>query len=956
MYRLRFLALLALVLNVSWAVAAQQSAPAATSAPAQKQWKLDETLPLDPDIRTGKFENGLTYYIKRNTEPRDRAELRLVVNAGSNLEDDDQRGLAHFIEHMLFNGTKHFQKHELVDFLESIGLRFGPDLNAYTSFDETVYMLKVPTDKKETFVKAFDILEDWAGNATLSQDEIDKERGVVIEEWRLGQGAQGRLRDKLIPAIFAGSRYKDRLPIGDPEIIRHAPREALERFYKDWYRPDLMAVVAVGDFDVAQVEALIRARFADLKNPENERERPKFKLPGNKETIFAVVTDKELPVTQVQVFFKQEDEEDFKSVKDYRRILVRGLFEGIINERLGEIAQQPSAPFLAGEIGSARLVRAGQTYAASAVAKEGKVLESLESLLTEVARVRAHGLTASELERQKADLLRSYERMYEERKNTDSAGFAAELIRHFLEGEPAPGVVTEYHLANQLVPTITLEEVDAVANKMITKENRVVVVAMPDKPGLTPPTNEQLAAVLGKVEATDVKPFEDKTVEGPLVSRIPPKSGVTSRKKNEALGVTEVTLTNGVRVLLKPTDFKKEEVLFTAFSPGGTSLVPDKEYFDAVAADTLVDMSGVGAFDAIALQKKLAGKSAQVSPSIGEISEGMSGSAATKDLETMLQLVYLYFTAPRADESALAVYVQQRSAMLQNLLATPQGVFQKAMIDAMYGDYLRRRIPTLAEVRSTNLKDAAAIYRERFADANDFTFLFVGSFDEAKVIDLCEQYLGSLPVKDGEETWKDVSPDLPDGVVRRVVKKGTDPQSRVSLTFHGPFDYTRENRFAIRMMASVLNIKLREELREDRGGVYGVSVGASPTDRPEPRYQLRIGFGCDPARVDELKTALMEQIAWIKNAEDMDKYLAKVKEQERRSFETSLRENGFWLSTIQFYYERPGEDPTQLMKLPEMVAKINAPEIRKAAKEYLNTNRYIDVTLYPENFEAPPAK
>lgn len=956
MHRLRFLALLTLVLSLTWLNPAQQGAAATADTSAAKQWKLDETLPLDPNIRTGKLENGLTYYVKRNTDPRDRAELRLVVNAGSNLEDNDQRGLAHFLEHMLFNGTKHFQKHELVDFLESIGLRFGPDLNAYTSFDETVYMLKVPTDKRETFDKAFEILEDWADGATLSEDEINKERGVVIEEWRLGQGAQGRLRDKLIPAIFAGSRYKDRLPIGDPEIIRHAPREALVRFYKDWYRPDLMAVVAVGDFDVAQVETQIRERFSGMKNPVNERVRPEYKLPGNKDTIFAVVTDKELPVTQVQVFFKQEQEEDFKTVKDYRRILVRGLFEGIINSRLGEIAQQPSSPFLAGEIGSANLVRAGQTYAASAVAKEGKVLESLQSLLTEVARVRLHGFTASELERQKADLLRSYDRMYEERQNTDSAGFAAELIRNFLEGEPAPGVVTEYHLAHQLVPGITLEDVDAVANKLITKENRVVVVAMPDKPGLTPPTNEQLAAVLGKVEATDLTPYEDKTVDAPLVSQIPPKSGILSRKRIEALGVTDITLANGVRVLLKPTDFKKEEVLFSAFSPGGMSLVPDREYFDAVAADTLVNMSGVGAFDLIALQKKLAGKSAQVSPSIGDLSEGMSGTAATKDLETLLQLTYLYFTAPRADPSALAVYVQQRSAMLQNLLSTPQGVFQKTMMEAMYGDFLRRRIPTLAEVQSTNLTDAISIYRERFADANDFTFLFVGSFDEAKVIELCERYLGNLPVKEGTESWKDVIPDLPGGVVARTVKKGTDPQSRVSLTFHGAFDYTRRNRFAIRMMAAVLNIKLREELREDRGGVYGVSVGASPMDRPEPLYQLRIGFGCDPARVAELKAAVMEQISWLKNAEDLEKYLPKVKEQERRSFETSLRENGFWLSTIQFYAERPGEDPTQLMKLPELVEQINTPEIRKAAIEYLNTNRLIDVTLYPENFEAPAAK
>jgi zinc protease len=953
MHRLRSIALLApLALCLIGAAFAQQPA----SAPPTKEWKLEETLPLDPKIRTGKFENGLTYFVKRNAEPRGRAELRLVVNAGSNLEDDDQKGLAHFLEHMLFNGTARFEKQALVDYLEGIGLRFGPDLNAYTSFDETVYMLKVPTDKQETFVKAFDVLEDWAGGATLSEEEINKERGVVIEEWRLGQGAQGRLRDKLIPAIFAGSRYKDRLPIGDPEIIRNAPREAFTRFYKDWYRPNLMAVIAVGDFDAAAVETLIRERFGRLKNPEGVRERPEFKLPPHKETIFSVVTDKELPVTQVQVLFKQAEEEEFKAVKDYRRTLVRNLFDGIINARLEEISQKPDAAFLGGGIGSTSLVRAGQTYAASAIAKEGKTLESLESLLVEVARVRAHGFTASELERQKADLLRSYEQMYEEREKSNSAGFASELVRHFLEGEPAPGIASEYQIARQLVPGITLDEVNAVANKLITRENRVVVVAMPEKPGLTPPTNEQLAAVLNKVEATDVRPYEDKTVDAPLVSKDLSKVSIKSRKQNEALGVTEITLENGVRVLLKPTDFKQDEVLFAAFSPGGTSLVADEKYFDAVAADALVSLSGVGEFDAISLQKKLAGKSVRVGPSISEISEGLSGSASTKDLETLLQLTYLYFTAPRADESALAVYRQQRAAMLQNFLATPQGVFQKTMVDAMYGDYLRRRIPTVPEVQSTRLQEAAAIYKERFADGNDFTFLFVGSFDEAKVLDLCQRYLGNLPVREGEETWKDVNPDLPGGLVARVAKKGTDPQSRVSLTFHGPFEFTRENRFAIRMMASVLNIRLREELREDRGGVYGVSVGASPSDRPDAMYRFQIGFGCDPARVKELKDAVMEQITWIKNAEEMDKYLEKVKEQERRSFETSLRENRFWLSTIQFYYERPDEDPAQLLKLPETVEKINAPEIRKAAQEYLNLQRLVDVTLYPENFEMPAAK
>lgn len=941
-----FVFILALMLT-TWAGLAQSPA---------KRWELDATLPLDPSIRSGKLANGLTYYIRRNVEPRSRAELRLAINAGSTLEDDDQKGLAHFLEHMMFNGTKRFQKQELVDFLESTGLRFGPDLNAYTSFEETVYILRVPTDKPEIFTRAFDVLEDWAGAVTFEAEEIEKERGVIIEEWRLGQGAQGRLRDKLIPAIFSGSRYKDRLPIGDPDIIRSAPREAFTRFYRDWYRPDLMAVVAVGDFDVDAVEGLIRERFSRLKNPELVRERMTFNLPPHKETIYSVVTDPELPVTQVQVYFKKDQEESFEKVSDYRRTLVRGLFEAAIGSRLAEIARQPDAPFLAAGVSSSSLVRAGQTYAAQAIAKEGKVLESLETLFTEVARVRLHGFTQSEIDRMKADTLRGYEQMYQERNNSSSGGFADEYVRNFLEGEPAPGIEVEYQLATQLVPGITLEEVNKVAEELITKENRVVVVAMPEKEGLTPPSEEALAKVLTKVEATDIAPYTDSVVDEPLVSQELAPAPVREQKRNEALGVTEVVLANGVRVLLKPTDFKQEEVLFTAFSDGGHSLVPDEKYFDAIAADALVTLSGVGSFDAVALRKKLAGKSVQLRPSIGELGEGLSGTTATSDVETLLQLVYLHFTAPRADKDAMEVYKQQRIAGLQNLLSTPQGVFQKTMLETMYGNNVRRRIPTVFEMRNTNLESAAEIFKQRFADAEDFTFLFVGSFQEQEVIAMCQKYLGNLPVKEGRERFKNVQPELPKGVAKGVARKGVDPQSRVSLTFHGPFAYNRENRFRIRMMASVLGIKLREEIREDRGGVYGISASASPSAKPIPRYTFSIGFGCDPQRVEELKGAVMEQVNWIKNAEDMESYLVKVREQERRSFETSLRQNGFWLSTIQFYYEHPEEDPTLLLKLPETVEAIGAEEIRAAAREYLNTERYVDITLYPENFEPAAAK
>ncbi|MCH6560650.1 insulinase family protein, partial [candidate division KSB1 bacterium] len=609
---------------------------------------LKKELPTDPKIRIGKLKNGLKYYIRENQKPENRAELRLAVNAGSVLEDDDQRGLAHFVEHMAFNGTKNFAKQEIVDYLESIGMQFGPDINAYTDFDETVYMLQVPTDSVEAVETAFQILEDWAHNISFEEEEIDKERGVVVEEWRLGRGAGARMRDKQFPILFKDSRYAERLPIGKKEILETAPYNSLRRFYRDWYRPDLMAVVAVGDFDKDWIEKLIKKHFRRLRALKKPRERQVFPVPNHKETLFAPASDVEATSSNISIYYKHEVPEE-GTVGDYRRSLIEALYNSILNNRLNELLQNPEPPFLFGFSSQGTFIRSKSFYILGAGVKDNGIEAGLEAVLTEAIRVRRHGFTESELERQKTEMLRRFEQVYNERDKTESEQFAAEYIRNFLEGEPLPGIEYEYTLYNLLLPGIKIEEVNQLAKNLIRDENRVISVSTPEKEEIKTPTEEGILAVFDRVNRKEIKPYEDTVPDLPLVE-IPPTPGkIVAQETIEKLGVTEWDLSNGVKVVLKPTDFKNDEILFTATSPGGHSLVPDKDFIAAALATAIIREGGLGNFDRIALQKKLAGKLAGVSAWISSLQEGLSGNASPKDLETLFELIYLHFTAPRKD-------------------------------------------------------------------------------------------------------------------------------------------------------------------------------------------------------------------------------------------------------------------------------------------------------------------
>jgi len=904
-----------------------------------------DPLPRDPAVVVGTLENGLIYFVRANDQPENRAELRLVVNAGSILEDDDQQGLAHMLEHMAFNGTANFEKHELVSYLESIGMAFGPEINAYTSFDETVYMLQIPTDDPEIMATAFQILEDWAHQVSFDAEEIDKERGVVVEEWRLGRGAGARMQDKQFPVLFQGSRYAERLPIGKREILENFPHEALTRFYEDWYRPELMAVIAVGDFDAQAVESTIREHFSRVPARDNPRPRVLYEVPEHSETLFAIASDAEATASQVALLYKQPLGEE-GTLEAYRRSLVEGLYNGILNSRLFELTQQAEPPFAFGGSGQGRLVRSGEIYQLVAMVPEGGIARGMEALLTEAERVSRHGVTATEMERQKADLLRGMEQAYAERENQESRTYASEYLRHFLEGEPIPGIEFEYRAVQALLPTITLEEVNGVAQAWMVDHNRVVMVNSPEKEGLVIPTEEELSALFQDVVAAEIAPYEDTATDEPLLAMMPTPSPVEKESFIPELDVTEWTLANGVRVLMKPTDFKDDEVVFQAYSPGGFSLSSVEEHMSASNAAQIVALGGAGSFSQVDLGKKLAGKAASVSPSIGELSEGLSGTASPKDLETLFQLIHLYFTAPRKDPIAFQAFQQQVGAFLANRGASPAAAFQDTLLVTMEQGHPRARPMSMEVFGEIDLDEAFSFYENRFADASDFTFFFVGAFEPQEMKPLVETYLGGLPSIDREESWTDLDMDPPTGVIRKKVRKGVEPQSQTQIIFTGPFEYLPENRLGMRVMAGALEIRLRELIREELGGTYGVGVSGTYEKYPEPQYTVRISFGSDPERVEELVGAIFQEMEAFKAEGPTPEELQAVTEQERRSGETNRQENRWWVAQLRFADEY-GSDPRFLLD-ESLLAAVTAESVQRDAQRYLRVDNYVQVTLFPE--------
>jgi zinc protease len=938
MKRLLLLVLATVAMNVDHDLSAQSKGKQAAAKA--------ESLPLDTAIKVGKLPNGFTYYIRRNTEPKNRAQLYLAIKVGSILENENQRGLAHFMEHMSFNGTKNFPKNKLVDYLQKSGIRFGADLNAYTSFDETVYQLPVPTDDPELFKNALQIMRDWAQDASLDSAEIEKERGVVLEEKRLGKGAGERMQNKYLPMMLNNSRYSHRLPIGTEEVLSGFKHETLKQFYTDWYRPDLQALIVVGDVNVKEVEQLIKAKFSDLKRPAKAPERTEYKIPLLDKNQFITVTDKEFPYTLAQIMVKHP-ERKLKTTNDLRAATVRTLYNQMMGARFSELMKQANPPFLQAGSSIGSFIAGLDVASAVVYAKPGELEKGFKATLSEIERVKRFGFTQSELDRAKQSYLTSMEAAYNERDKTSSENYVQEYVRLFLDGEASPGITYEYNFAKKVTPGIALSEVNSLAKQYLVDENRDVLIMAPDKDAASLPSEATVNSWIAEAKNGKLSAYVDQVSDKPLLAVKPTPGKIVAEKKIEEIGVTELTLSNGIKVILKPTDFKNDEITFSAFSPGGTSLYSDADYQSAAYASSIVTRGGVAEFNSIQLPKMLTGKRVSVSPYISERTEGISGFAAPKDLETALQLTYLYFTAPRKDAEMFDAMMAQQRGTLANRSSDPNSVFADT-VAAVLGNYnIRRTGPSIEKLEQVKLDRAYDIYKERFADASDFTFTFVGSFKPEQIRPLLEQYLGALPATNRVEQAKDLGIVIPAGKIEKAVYKGQEPKAIVRLVFSGAYTYNKETNNELDALGEVLQIKLIERLREEESGVYSPGARMSYLKYPKNRYSFTVSFGCAPENVDKLVAATLEEINKIKTngaqAGDIEKFVA----EERRSTETQLKQNGFWLSYISGQYQNH-ESPLDILSYVDSLKKITSEDLKKAANNYLSGANLIKLVLLPE--------
>lgn len=906
-----------------------------------------QKVPLDPGVRMGKLKNGITYYIRKNAEPKNRAELRLAVKAGSVLESDAQQGLAHFMEHMNFNGTTNFPKNELVNFLQKTGVRFGADLNAYTGFDETVYMLPIPTDSAGLLDKGIQVLEDWAHGALLDPSEIDKERGVVLEESRMGRGAQQRMRDKFLKVILNNSRYAERLPIGKDSILKSFKPETIKAFYQDWYRPDLISVIAVGDFDVDKVEATIKQKFSSIPSPANAKKRTKYAIPLDGSTKVAIVTDPEYPQNLIQLIYKQPNQK-VKSLKDVRDNFAQGLYNSMMGQRMQELTQKANPPFLYGDSQYGDFLGDLDSYTSIALAKDAPSMKTaLTALLEENARVQKFGFTQPELDRAKKDFYTAIEQYYKERDKTKSSEHVQEYLDHFLHDKPYMSAEAYFEFVKKHLDGVSLAEVNGLAKKYITDKNRAVVVMGPEKSKDELPKEAEIRKLL--VEAgKDVTAYVDDVVDSPLLPAEPKPGKIAGEKTLEKLGVTELTFSNGVKVLLKPTDFKNDEILIKATGKGGYSLFPD-ERETGMFSSYLIQSGGAGPYNQTQLQKFLAGKTASAGPYVSELTEGIGGSTSPKDLETTLQLIYAYFTAPRKDADVVTGILANQKAYLENIqkTLTPEKVYSDSLNAVLTSNNPKRKPLKPESIDKVSLDRAVEMYKDRFADASDFVFTFVGAFKPEEIKPLLEKYIGGLPSTDRDDTFK--HPDIfpPKGTIEKTIYKGLEPKSRVTLISSGEYEYNPENNIQIEALQEVLQIKLIEALREEESGVYGVSVSESTDKFPSGHYRFNIGFGCAPENVDKLVKRAREEVDKVKqngaDPKDIEKFVA----ESQRKTETALKTNNFWLDYLDDNTFL-GDDLDEIFLQDKLLKSITVASTKASAQKYFNDDNFIKVVLMPE--------
>ena len=918
----------------------------ASAALVAQSLNLQDTLPFDTAVRTAKLPNGLTYFIRQNPRPAKRVSLRLAVKAGSLFEADDQLGLAHLIEHMAFNGSAHFKPGELVSYFESVGARLGPHVNAYTSFDETVYMLDLPSDKPEVVEKGLTALADFAGGLSISPEEVDKERGVVIEEWRGGLGAGSRIRDKQFPILFHDSRYAERLPIGKPEIIRNAPVARLRSFYDTWYRPERQAVIVVGDVDQAHIEQTIKTLFSPLADRAPAAPLPDRKVPLHKEPLVSVVADSEVTRSNVQIVRKRPREGDQK-IADYRRDLIARTIDHIMDERFSELERKPDAKFLGAGVSNGGLSRDVSTFTMAAQVQDGKLEDGLGVLATEAVRVREFGFSSTELDRAKQWMTAFYDRAYNERDKTESGSYAQEYVGYFLNDEPSPGIAYEYQLVKQLLPSITDADASLMARSLLSDDSRVILATSPQKTGIRIPTEAELQSAIAKATAVRVTPWIDTSATRALMEHAPSAGAVVSRRSMDEVGITVVRFANGVEAWLKPTDFKNDQILFSLNAQGGSSLAPPADFPEASLSTALVSAAGAGGLKALDLQKVLTGKLVSARPFIALSSHGVSGSSAPAQLETALQLLYQEFTAPGDDAESFALLKKQLEAAVANRGRAPQQIFGEKLSQVNTSGHYTSQPLTPERVATLSREKMVGFYKERFANAADFSFFMVGAFKVDEAIPLLAQYVGSLPSTGKQASqFKDVGIHFPEATKQEKVEAGREPRGQTVISFYADPSIDPQEQEQIIAATTVLDIALRDILREDLGQTYTVSVGLSQALPQRGSGHIEVRFGAAPENLPSMTARVMQEIKRLQQEGPTKDLTDRAKETARRGYETAIKQNEYWLArmqTVKTYNRDPGEILTRLTRIDAVTPQV----LQDVFKRYFPADRSTVVTLVP---------
>lgn len=914
---------------------------------------LNAPINPDPNVKIGKLDNGMTYYIRANKKPENRVEFRLAVNAGSCQENEDQRGLAHFTEHMAFNGIKGYPNNTMISELQKIGVTFGIGINAYTSFDETVYELTMPNDKPEYIQMGLDILNGWANGLLYDSKEIESERGVIAEEYRMGLGASDRMQKVWWPVLFKDSRYAVRMPIGLIEVINGFKHQTIKDFYHDWYRPDLQAVIVVGDIDVDAMEAQIKKQFGKIKPVKNPRVKEDFPIASNKEPLAVVATDKEAMGNTVMII-RKHPHFVMKTVGDFRTSLKHDLYNMMYDSRLSEMTQNPACPFLSASCGYSGLIGSTDMYGCQISCKENKIIESIEALMREDQRVLQHGFLQTELNRAKEELLNLYEIAANEVKKTESSRFASEYVANYLHHDPIPGAKREYNYAKKYLEDITIEEINALAKNWITDENLVAIVMAPEKEGVNVPTEVQVLAAITNPGNKDVAPYVDNYKDVELVNKDELKAGsIINTKELDAIDAQELTLNNGIVVVLKKTDFKNDQILFSARSKGGMSLYYECDQPALHFACSFVDRAGISELDYSSLEKKMKGKNVGVSPYIDLFSEGFSGSSTPKDLEFFFQYLHAFFTSPRQDSTVYELVTNEYLEQIKMLGANPMYKFILSFYDAVaQNDPYQKALLTKEDVESVDYTRAFQLYQQRFANPADFVYTFVGNFDEQLIKEYIELYLGSLPTSSEKETPKyDVVKGFPDHQIVDNVYAGSEQQSWVGIAYDHDMEWTPKNRMIVAEINEALQIELIATIREKMSGVYSPMLQMSSDNEPKPSYSMMVMFSCSPDNTDNLSNAVFNILKDFQANGPSDETLDKVKKQMINDHETSLKKNGTWLSYIANKYYDNDTDLNSINTTTERVNSVTKEDIVNFLKSNFDVDKYVKMYLYPESMK-----